>query len=325
VCKSYEGVAFDAAGRLMVVVTYRATSGKVVALPAQLRLAHGGRLLRTLSGTGSLANAANISPDGKLVATLDDHDRIGVWDSATGRRLTLFEGHAGRRTQWGPATVVFKFSPDGSLILSTDDSGLMLVWQARTGRVLNRIQGAARPPGAGYAEWGGAISPNDALFVTTADWDTGGTVYRVGQPKPLQQLVAGLFGMDDATFNHDGSLLASVSVQGVSLWDIHAQSPVLTIPGNFSARRWRSRPMTSRLQALVASELNRTTRSRASYPAASHTCSRSLTSARPRHSHQTSWRFTRAASPRAMNHDRRVRVDLRASTGSCARPDRIAS
>jgi WD40 repeat protein len=174
VCKSYEGVAFDAAGRLMVVVTYRATSGKVVALPAQLRLAHGGRLLRTLSGTGSLANAANISPDGKLVATLDDHDRIGVWDSATGRRLTLFEGHAGRRTQWGPATVVFKFSPDGSLILSTDDSGLMLVWQARTGRVLNRIQGAARPPGAGYAEWGGAISPNDALFVTTADWDTGG-------------------------------------------------------------------------------------------------------------------------------------------------------
>jgi hypothetical protein len=61
----------------------------------------------------------------------------------------------------------------------------------------------------------------------------GGTVYRVGQPKPLQQLVAGLFGMDDATFNHDGSLLASVSVQGVSLWDIHAQSPVLTSPGNF--------------------------------------------------------------------------------------------
>jgi WD40 repeat protein len=230
----YFGVAFDASGRVMLVERSAPDSTKMLA--AQLRLAHGGQLLHTLSGAGSLATSAAISADGRLVATIDGDDRIAVWDVQSGRRLALFEGHAGRHTQFGLARVVFKFSPDGSLILSSDDSGLTFVWNARSGRVLNRVQGVPEPPGTAYSGWGGAISPDDKLFVTAADWDTAATIFRVGQPQPLLTLPAGLFGIDDATFNDDGSLLATISGQSVSLWDTSEQSPVLTIPGDFGSR-----------------------------------------------------------------------------------------
>ena len=179
--------AFDGAGRLMLVTREHFAGTRFVPLPAQLRLVQGGRLLRTLAGTGSLASSGAISPNGELAATVDRADRVAVWDLSTGRRLVLFTGHVGHQTPYGPAGVVVKFSPDSSLILKSSDSdGYSYVWNARTGQLLERIRGSAEPAGLQSAWWGGAISPDDAL-VYAASRDNSGHVYRIGERGELRR------------------------------------------------------------------------------------------------------------------------------------------
>jgi WD40 repeat protein len=230
---SYTAVAFDAAGRVMLVMSYGSA-----ARPAELRLAHGGRLLHVLSGPGSLATGAALSPDGQLVAAVDGQDRIGVWDVASGHRVMTFTGHVGHRTPYGLANVAIKFSPDGSLILSADESGKTFVWNPRTGQVLNRIALAPEPTGM-YAGMGGAISPDDRLVVATASWDQNAHVFRIGHSAELMTLSGHASGIDDATFGPDSNLIATIALADgtVRVWDAQHPSPLLTIPEPYIGSR----------------------------------------------------------------------------------------
>ena len=223
---TYLNVAFDAHARVMLV----ASSSPGGTRPAELRVTDGGALLRRLSGPGSLATSAALSPDGRLAATLDQKDRITVWDVHSGRRLTVFRGHVGASNGYGQANVDFHFSPDGSLILSVDEAGRTFVWRSRSGQVLNTIKGPAVPRGQ-YTGMGGAISPDDRLVVAVYSWDEQAHVYRVGRPGPLLTLSGHGNGIDDASFNADGTLLATISDvdQTVRVWDTREQDPVLTL------------------------------------------------------------------------------------------------
>jgi WD40 repeat protein len=227
-------VSFDARGRVMLVTG----NGQ-----AQIRAAHGGRLLHTLSGTGSLAVSGAVSPDGKLVAAADNKDRIGVWDAATGRHLVSFHPHH----PLGDLT--FKFSPDSTLVLSADQSGVTFVWQARTGHVLNEIHGPGPPQRMHNEAISGAISPNDQLVVTTSGWDNNAHVYRVGQPGELITLQGHSAGIDDAAFSPDSTLIATTIGQSVCtgpagpscdnstrVWDTRQTSPLLTLRNDGGTR-----------------------------------------------------------------------------------------
>jgi WD40 repeat protein len=232
---SWDAAAFDRSGRVLLAMSV----GAVSARPAELHLAHGGRLLHTLSGPGSLAGGGALSPDGSIAAAVDNRNRIGVWDVASGRELTVFTGHVGRHNPYGPANVALKFSPDGTLILSADESGLSFVWDARTGHVLNRIQGTPEPTGM-YAGMGGAISPDDRFVVTTASWDHEAHVYRVGgSDTALLTLRGHAAGINDAEFGPDSTLLATISTADdtVRVWDTLHGDPLLTIPESYIGSR----------------------------------------------------------------------------------------
>jgi WD40 repeat protein len=232
-------VSFDARGRVMLVVG----NGR-----AQIRAARSGRLLHTLSGIGSLAGGGAVSPDGKLVATADNNDRIDVWDVATGRHLVSFYRH---HPQTNVTTAVtLKFSPDSTLVLSADQSGVTFVWQARTGRVLNEIHGPGPPRGMYNEVMGGAISPNDQLVVTTSGWDNDAHVYRVGHPGEPIVLQGHSDGIDDATFSPDSTLIATTAGHSfctgaaigptcdnsTRVWDIQQSSPLLTLRNDGGTR-----------------------------------------------------------------------------------------
>ena len=193
---TYLNIAFDAHARVMLVTS----SGPGGMRPAELRATDGGALLRRLSGPGSLATSAALSPDGTLAATLDQKDRIAVWDVHSGRRLTVFRGHVGASNGYGRANVDFRFSPDGSLMLSVDEAGRTFVWRVTSGQILNTIKGPAVPRGQ-YSGMGGAISPDDRLAVAVYSWDDQAHVYRVGHAGPLLTLSGHGGGIDDATFN----------------------------------------------------------------------------------------------------------------------------
>jgi WD40 repeat protein len=231
--QSYATAALDRRGRLLLI-TRSQSYGHFAALPAQLRAAHGGALIRTLSGPHALATGGILSPDGSLAATIDSSKAITVWNVATGRTLTTFSGHVRHRDSFGVDAVVFKFSPDGSLVLSSDDVGYTYVWQARTGHVLNAIHGLEQPAGM-HDGWGGAISPNDQYVVTVSSWDGRAYLYRVGRPRVLLTLEGTAGEYDDAAFAPDSQLFATISSNGggVSLWDTRDQNPILTMSGSF--------------------------------------------------------------------------------------------
>jgi WD40 repeat protein len=232
----YDSDAFDGSGRVMLVASSRTGANQLAQLNAELRLVHGGRLLHTLSGPASLASGAAMSPNGRLAATIDAQNRIGVWEVASGRGLTVFRGHVGRSNPYSQANLVVKFSPDGTLVLSSDDSGLTFIWNARTGHVLNRIAGTPVPPGM-YSGWGGAISPDDRYAVTVASWDPLGHVYKVGDRHEVAQLRgSATFGVQDATFSPDGTLIAGLASDATRVWDLQHADPVLTLTGLFGDR-----------------------------------------------------------------------------------------
>ncbi len=232
-------VSFDARGRVMLVTG----NGR-----AQIRAAHSGRLLHTLSGAGGLGVDGAVSPDGSLVAVADNEDRIGVWDVATGRHLVTFYRH--HRPGAVASNVTLKFSPDSTLILSAGGSGMTFVWQARTGYVLNEIRGPGPPEFMYNQVMGGAISPSDQLVVTTSGWDNDAHVYRVGHPGELITLRGHSNGIDDATFSPDSTLIATTAGHsfctgsGISptcdnstrVWDTQQASPLLTLPNDGGTR-----------------------------------------------------------------------------------------
>ncbi len=225
-------VAFDTRGRVMLQMRTVYSSGQGTNLPAQIRRTAGGGLMHTLSGPAGRATAGAVSPDGTLAATVDVRDEIAVWDVRSGRRLVLFRGHAGRRTQFGNVDVVLTFSPDGRFVASSDDGGLTEVWRARTGQVVNAIQGPAAPAGM-HGDWGATVSPDGRYVATFAGWDTNGHVYPVGRAREVLSLPAGASGINGLAFNQDGSLIATISTGGVQLWDIREPSAIESIPGNF--------------------------------------------------------------------------------------------
>jgi WD40 repeat protein len=221
----YEGAVFDRAGRVMLVLR----SGGRGYLPVQLRRADGGRLLRTLAGPGSQASIGAMTPDGSLVAAADQQGRVGVWDAASGRRLTTFRGHAtGLRPTAGQSVAGLAFSDDGRLILSADTLGRDFVWDPHTGRLLNRIRGPAIPPRY-LPEIGGTFSPDDRLVAAVWPWDAAVHLYAVGVRGEQAELRAPIVGVFDAAFNQDGSLLATVG-QGVAIWDVRQRQLLTTIP-----------------------------------------------------------------------------------------------
>ena len=143
--RAFGAVAVDQSGRFVLLMSTKRDLGGATN-PAVIVRAHGGAVVATLHGTGSLATGGALSPDGSLAATVDAHGDVATWSRATGRRLALFTGNAGGSSA-GPARVDVRFSPDGRLLLSADLRGRTFVWNPRSGRVLEAIRGDAGPDG----------------------------------------------------------------------------------------------------------------------------------------------------------------------------------
>lgn len=80
------------------------------------------------------ANAAAISPDGRLVAMASADKTVRIWDVESNREKRRCIGHTA--SLWCVA-----FSPDGALLLSGGKDGTLRLWQVETGRELRKFEG----------------------------------------------------------------------------------------------------------------------------------------------------------------------------------------
>lgn len=90
--------------------------------------------LRVVTFPHSTAHYGSFSEDSsKLVVAFSD-GTVRLVDWATGRLITLFEGHPGM-------ALAAVLSPDGSRVASSSDDNTIRLWNARTGRLLSVLRG----------------------------------------------------------------------------------------------------------------------------------------------------------------------------------------
>ena len=83
-------------------------------------------------GLGALA----LSPDGRTIAINMTQDRIGLFDTASGRRRAQLAGH-------DAAVTAAAFSADGTMLASVSNDETVIVWDVSTGERRQQFHGHA--------------------------------------------------------------------------------------------------------------------------------------------------------------------------------------
>jgi WD40 repeat protein/tRNA A-37 threonylcarbamoyl transferase component Bud32 len=196
-----------------------------------------------------------LSPDGKILAYVDDGNRITLWNIATGKAVTTLTAPEYTHTS-PPPSVFLSFSADGKTLASMAQDTIIL-WDIATGkrigqplqdRTLSRNRGifdhlvfsSKDPRILASSQSVLAFSPNGRVLAfsgvaTLWDITTGfgqqlpvppeGTVilWNVKEGKKIDQFpTSGIAGM---AFSPDGHILATSTDYTITLWNISTGKP----------------------------------------------------------------------------------------------------
>jgi RNA polymerase sigma factor (sigma-70 family) len=162
---------------------------------------------------GFSVTSVAFSPDGKMLASGEQDNRIHLWEVSTGKELAQLHGDP-IRVPGAEGIDSLAFSPDGTkLVAGGPGASTILLWEVATGRILRRFQGQQ---GRIFSV---AYSPDNQLIASGAGdqtirlWDvaTGMEVRRLGDHEGWVRCV---------TFSPDGKLLASCSGWNIRLWEV---------------------------------------------------------------------------------------------------------
>jgi WD40 repeat protein/tRNA A-37 threonylcarbamoyl transferase component Bud32 len=181
------------------------------------------QLARTLRPKSSVISLA-FSPDGKLLATLNDRGAAAVVEWASNRSITNLTAAPIRR---GGAGVVV-FSPDGNLLAVGADYGWLRVVNLHSGVVCtNRTQTLDGVSAL-------AFSPNSQLLAAGFAY-TSGTVglWDSDSGRSLGQLTNATAWVRALAFTPDGRRLAAASVNGtIRIWNVAERTEVRRLRGH---------------------------------------------------------------------------------------------
>ena len=170
-----------------------------------------GALIREFAGHRDTLYDAELSPDGKLLATCGYDKEIEVWETATGKRLRVLEGHTG-------AIYDVAFSPDSRFLVSASADDTCKVWRVADGQRMDTL------PQPLKAEYTCSFSP-DGQTIVAAGADNNIRVWQfVSRDKPeINPMVIARFAHEAPiirlAFTPDGSKLVSLAEdRTVKVW-----------------------------------------------------------------------------------------------------------
>ena len=172
---------------------------------------------RLLGERSSGVNAVAFSPDGRTLVSGHDNGAIAVWDTATGKKLTVLGGapvqmfSAGSPTQNAMNSVAF--SPDGKVLASGSRDAEIIIWDVSTWRKLITFKGVYAPVNSV------AFSP-DGRMLASAGNDAAVIFWDVATWEKKKELRGHSDSINSVAFSKDGKFLASGSKdRTIILWD----------------------------------------------------------------------------------------------------------
>lgn len=111
-----------------------------------------GSLIRTIQGHRDAIYAAELSPDGKLLATGSYDQKVKLWNVATGEEVRTLHGH-------NDAVYDLAFHPSGQILASASGDRTVKLWSVATGERLDTLN---QPEKEQYAV---AFSPDGKRIV----------------------------------------------------------------------------------------------------------------------------------------------------------------
>ncbi|MGH9801228.1 MAG: WD40 repeat domain-containing protein, partial [Blastocatellia bacterium] len=117
---------------------------------------------------------AVFSPDGRLLVSVGEDNRVIVWDFARRQRLATFNDHTDRVT-------TVEFSPDGKWFVTAGADGNIIIWDA------NRLEKTAVLPGQRGVVRAIAFSADGKMLVTPTNDDMK-NIWEVGSWKKLREV-----------------------------------------------------------------------------------------------------------------------------------------
>ncbi len=147
-----------------------------------------GALIKRFDGHRDILYDAELSPDGKHLATCSYDKMITVWDVESGKPLRTLEGHTG-------AVYDVAFSPDSRFLVSASADDTCKVWRVDDGQRMDTL------PQPLKAEYTCTFSP-DGRFIVAAGADNNIRVWRfISRDKPE------INPMELARFAHEGAIV----------------------------------------------------------------------------------------------------------------------
>jgi hypothetical protein len=176
-----------------------------------------GKIINEFEGHRDTVYDAELSPNGKLLATCSYDRRAILWDAEAGEQLRVLEGHTG-------AIYDVAFSPDSTLVATASADDTCKIWLASTGERLDTL---IQPLKEAYAV---AFSPN-GREVLSAGADNRVRVWQlISKKKPAVN------PQIEARFAHEGAVLQmALTPDG---------SRLVTVADNKTIKVWETKRFT---------------------------------------------------------------------------------
>ena len=191
-----------------------------------------GELLSILSAHTDEITDLEFSPDGKILATCSwyQDSTVKLWDVATGRIITTLDGHEDDVT-------CLEFSPDGKILATGgyDDRNTIKLWDVATGELDKTILTNSELGSFGVPDI--SFSPDGKTIASCeGHWNTSIHLWDVESGTLIKTLLGHMDGVNSIDYNTDGSILASVSDDGIlCLWDMHTMRHMNTLIAHHSS------------------------------------------------------------------------------------------
>jgi WD40 repeat protein len=172
------------------------------------------------------------SPNGQLLAVVNNNGTIPVWAASTGKELFTL-GSRQEEGQFVEPLALVVPSRDGRSLASSSSIGTIKIWQAATGYETRIVEDAPTPINSF------AWSPDGKRLA----WRnfTGKVQIEDANGKEILTLRArnGLAGRWESTlaWSPDGKRLASSSPGSLEVWDVATGAKILDVPGSWSTQR----------------------------------------------------------------------------------------